>query len=1319
MKKIITLILTFAMLAGMMAFTASAQETKKLPHEAIAEFSANANVLISKSDFTAVSPSGMISWINVFDSMSYTQESVPQSDNVTFDKAVKLSCHTPPNSWINAAVKLDFNKNSASYKSMKVGDTLLLKYTVKGIEGECQLSVRLWNSASQDYNLINQESRAVISNGWMTYYYPLQITDSNHIPNQLIFKTNNTKQSMLIGDFELINYGTALTKAQLDAALSGATAVSDKLCPYYTCEPEYKITDDGGNDKPEGTEKTMITPENFINDATLVGTNGTLSKTVVSGADSESFDLGFTDTLTISSTNAGSITSFGVTCNVSDTAVATKNGDVVSLTFYAKAKTANTAVKASVVSKNGNVLTNTAGENNDKTEYTYYIPTQWTKIVLPVTVSGEVGAVKLYMGSSVSEVQFGGFKLDVLEDGTDAFELPAGYFLCEPYKRLVVEYEKENYVDANVVQKCSDIRVHGNYIYAIGGGYLYVISAETEKVVGSVGGMGETRQIAVSEDGNTAVVTCRVDGAFVIALDDKTKPQIVGRCDTVEYATGVAMANNYCYITNRMNGTEIIDLSDRTLPKNVANIRTGEAQSCEIVGTTLFAGCWGERRVEVWDVSQPSKPVLLNKNIPVHGKGDGLCVMGDYMYVATGHMETSQAGKGMYNVGYGLGNGMDIYDISDINNPVFLSTVRIDDHFYTNGQDFWTVKVAKNGNKVYAYMVNTFNGVYVFDVTDPKAPIRLAAVELAVSAAKYPTKYNSLLNSYGHNKGSKKSYFPYDTYTRHNSPVGGVAVVDGKMFIGGVNFGVAVVDTNDIGNILFAQNREMGASTPERPNSNFYEIDFAALENAGFKDIRYNVPGGQVYSVDEKDGLIYAACGNQGVKILDTDLNVIKEFPVKGTEIVSEAIVFGNRLYTAEGLGGIAIYEISADGLSLSEISRFPTDRSVKFIRLSPDGRYVVSDRGSSGSQLIDFSDLKNPVRWNGEGSVSNGFNSHSGLVYFRQICTGLVGGRYLCASAYNAQTYWYDFGENPETDEPKLMYTVAKAGCGMKGTFSALQGKNYGYAIGVGDGKFFVFDPAEGSSDTVYTALPQHTYSGNIPGTVYGKPTIFGDFMLLCDRISGRVNIIDISGIDVANNKYEARYITSFTFAGNPDLAKVIDSRIVFPLGNQGVLSISLDELSDNHSITMNFRTARNEGAKPISSKAGKATLRDAYGNTVAVFFENDKTSNLPEFTAYVPKGTYTLTFEKSGYLKSTQTVVVEVETELEEIVLIPGDIPENVGDSCGDGKIDIADIIKVLRGLSTGVGDVIRSLVDINEDGIVNVMDIMLVIRGNRMAS
>ena len=903
----------------------------------------------------------------------------------------------------------------------------------------------------------------------------------------------------------------------------------------------------------------------FINNVKVTNANGSLEKTSVSSQESAAYNLGFLSTVTATSDKASGIDNFGITCDLTENDINAKAGDIVQLIFYARAKEKTTPVKASILSKSGSALTNTAGTGATKAEYTYYIPTQWTKIGLPVTVSDAVGALRFNMGKLASSVEFGGVEIKVADEGAEQLLLPNGYFLCEPYTKAYIEYTNNNYISKDIITKCLDIETDGEYIYAIGNGNFYVVRVSDNKLISSLSGLGEVRQLAINEEGTTAVVTSRVDGAFVIGLDDKSNPKMLGRCDTLEYATGVSVSGNYACITNRTHGTEVIDISDRTMPKTLSNFRIGEAQSCQIVGTTVYAGVWGGRFVEVWDISQPSNPVLLNGGIPLDGKGDGLFVYGNYLYASTGHHANNNAESHPLHTGYGLGNGLDIYDISDVTNPVLVSSVKTEDHYYMRGYDSWLIKVAEHDGRIYAYLSESHLGVYIFDVTDPYAPIRLATVELTVSQDKNASKYNSLVKMYGHTGVDENKYYPYDTTVRHNSPVYGFAMSDGKMFLGGNATGLAVVDTSTLGDIIYREANNYSPNTPDEPSGDYYDLDLADLESKGFIDPIHVMPGGQVYSVTYKDGYIYAACGNQGIKILDEELNVIKEIaPVEGA-IVSEIAIKGNRIYTAEGLKGIAIYELSDDGLTLTEISRYisklnSTSYSVKFILLSPDGNYVLCDSGSSHSELVDFTDINNPVRWAGEGTGGSGYNGHSGLMYWRQISPELINGRYACVYGNANNIFWYDFGTDPENSNPVLMYENPKCGLATGSGYFALNGKNSRYAIGIQNNKFFFVDPSECDASTSYSSLPHYDYSNNTTGTkVYGKATMYGDLMLLNERCLGNVYICDMSELDIDNGKYNISVIGHYNFKGNPDIARICGDRIVYPLGNQGILSFTL----------------------------------------------------------------------------------------------------------------------------------------------------------------
>ncbi len=902
----------------------------------------------------------------------------------------------------------------------------------------------------------------------------------------------------------------------------------------------------------------------FINNVKVTNSNGSLEKTFISSQESEEYNLGFLNTVTATSDTASEIDSFGISCDLTENYINAENGDIVQLVFYARAKEKTTPVKASILSKSGTVLTNTAGTGATKAEYTYYIPTQWTKIGLPVQVSDAVGSVRFNMGKLASTVEFGGVELKVADE--EQFSLPNGYFLCEPYTKAQIEYTDNNYISKNTITKCNDIETDGEYIYAIGNGKFYVVRASDNTLISTLSGLGEVRQLAINEDGTTAVVTSRVDGAFVIGLDDKENPKILGRCDTLEYATGVSVSGDYACITNRTHGTEVIDISDRTMPKTLSNFRIGEAQSCQIVGTTVYAGVWGGRFVEVWDISQPSNPVLLNGGIPLDGKGDGLFVHGNYLYAATGHHANNDAESHPLNTGYGLGNGLDIYDISDVTNPVLVSSVKTEDHYYMRGYDSWLIKVAEHDGRIYAYLSESHLGVYIFDVTDPYAPVRLATVELTVTKDQNESKYNSLTNMFGHTGVDANKYYPYDTNVRHNSPVYGFAIVDGKMYLGGYATGLAVADTSTIGNYLYMEANNYSSETPDEPSGDYYALDLEDLESKGFIDPIHVIPGGQVYSVAYKDGYIYAACGNQGIKILDEDLNLIKEIsPVEGA-IVSEIAIKGNRIYTAEGLKGIAIYELSNDGLTLTEISRYisklnSTSYSVKFILLSPDGNYVLCDSGSSHSELVDFTDINNPVRWVSPGATNGGYNGHSGLMYWRQISPELINGRYACVYGNANNIFWYDFGTDPENSNPVLMYENPKCGLATGSGYFALNGTNSRYAIGIQNNKFFFVDPSECDAPTSYSSLPQYSYSDNNTGTkIYGKATMYNNLMLLNERCLGNVYICDMSELNVEEGNYKISVIGHYNFKGNPDIARICGDRIVYPLGNQGILSFTLD---------------------------------------------------------------------------------------------------------------------------------------------------------------
>lgn len=232
---------------------------------------------------------------------------------------------------------------------------------------------------------------------------------------------------------------------------------------------------------------------------------------------------------------------------------------------------------------------------------------------------------------------------------------------------------------------------------------------------------GDLRQIVVC--GNTAFITAREDGLFIVDVSDPARPEIIARYDTIEFATGIDVEDGFAFIACRWFGVEIVDISDARNPKHISVMRVGEAQSCEVSDGYLYAGAWAQRRVVICDVRNPAAPKKVAA-VQLDGRGDGVCVRNGILYAAMGH---HQPGASLGDdPGYGAGNGMEIYDVSDPAQPKRLSRVRFDWRYYYGYPDTWRVKLSFP----YAYLYHTHNGVFVFDVSDPKSPKELAQIRI-------------------------------------------------------------------------------------------------------------------------------------------------------------------------------------------------------------------------------------------------------------------------------------------------------------------------------------------------------------------------------------------------------------------------------------------------------------------------------------------------------------------------------------------------------------------------------------------------------------
>lgn len=226
----------------------------------------------------------------------------------------------------------------------------------------------------------------------------------------------------------------------------------------------------------------------------------------------------------------------------------------------------------------------------------------------------------------------------------------------------------------------------------------------------------------VCVNGNLAYVGS--NGFRVFDITDKSHPTEIGYNETLSDLVAVS-GNLAVYIPKSMGGNNpvnIMDISDPASPFKRGHY-TAPAMTYDIVLRDHYAivACWWDG-FRIIDFSDPDAPTLTahgfgwyNGAIP----GEEYCfvqaldIEGNYLYLIDYQPFEDEDTKGLY-----------IFDISDIENPVFISRFAT---LNAKGQD---VSV-QNG---FAYVADDLGGMEVIDVNDPLNPFIAGYVYLPDAA---------------------------------------------------------------------------------------------------------------------------------------------------------------------------------------------------------------------------------------------------------------------------------------------------------------------------------------------------------------------------------------------------------------------------------------------------------------------------------------------------------------------------------------------------------------------------------------------------------
>jgi hypothetical protein len=432
----------------------------------------------------------------------------------------------------------------------------------------------------------------------------------------------------------------------------------------------------------------------------------------------------------------------------------------------------------------------------------------------------------------------------------------------------------------------------------------------------------------------------------------------------------------------------------------------------------------------------------------------------------------------------GRGRGLEIFDISNPASPRHVS--RIDfPRFTPRDHDFWTPRVSGG----LAFCCDSHNGMFVVDVKDPKRPKLAGRLCIPMPQGNFPS-----------------------------AAISSAAVGNGCVYVTAIPGGLWVVPVP-------------GAKPPARPKG-------VLPANAGFRekyrtdDEAFHVyrpsASGQARNACLKGDIVYAAFSDAGLHVLEIlpggGFRKIGELP--GGKRVSDCCFAGDRLVTAEGTDGWAVYELDGPAGFREIARRRPShpNRSVAFWCWTVDADKVVLSARVGPYELfrLDGFDDPKPVC------------SFSGGCQWDKYLPDRAVGNAFPVHRNRRALYWPALdgnAANSKADDCKTM----PSGTQNNGICSFRDG--FLYTVGGG----YQFVRPDGTRDRVRTP-PGGMQMGGIPRSD-GR-------IVVCTSRSGRkVAVWDFG--DPENPVLLRKY----SISGRPDLAAIWNGLAIVPAGHQGLI--------------------------------------------------------------------------------------------------------------------------------------------------------------------
>ena len=273
----------------------------------------------------------------------------------------------------------------------------------------------------------------------------------------------------------------------------------------------------------------------------------------------------------------------------------------------------------------------------------------------------------------------------------------------------IVDVTNPNYpiVLSSIESNSSDVAINGDFAYIVSLTNLKIVNIAnpSDPQVTLLEIPGIATGVAISEDGNTAVVTAITpSNIYVLDISNPSSPTITGTETLGGIVSRVEISGNLALIKkSNPSSMQVVDVSIPSSPKLVNTIAVGSVNNMTVRGNIIYVSLDGEGLIIV-DISDPENPLFL-------------------LEYSLASLSNTVSGNTVLSIQ--ANNGLTMLDISDIANPTIVGSL------VTGSYKANSISVGSlSSGKTVVIATGTPRGTDIIDVSNPKQPEILVSIDI-------------------------------------------------------------------------------------------------------------------------------------------------------------------------------------------------------------------------------------------------------------------------------------------------------------------------------------------------------------------------------------------------------------------------------------------------------------------------------------------------------------------------------------------------------------------------------------------------------------